>query len=326
MKSPYSLFLGLAIGLAACNPLEPAVVVQDEDYPFRLILDADEGGDLPGAEDYGLDVEFADYIGELPSEPLTLTYDLRDLDGDFDMADGVVIDEVLYKVEIDDCEFERELAFDGSTITLAVDPDLGTVPEAIEVVFALSGESGAFTFEITDLATDADVLLNDIMVFEYETLDSDIAGEWALDLDEATFARFQALFGVLSGDLAGASFSDIDPTLVAEFAFEEMTFEIEQLETEPVCEDGETEEEPLTLEIEAEYEAEEGELEAEGSYFVVEEDTEIEELDFIFEGEYEISNDGETLTLTITRLIDEDNFAEGEELFSGSETFVFARD
>ena len=326
MKPIYSFFLGLAVILAACNPMEPAVAGLDEDYPFRLILDADEGGDLPGAEDYSLDVEFADFIGDLPSEAMTLTYDLRDLNGDFDVTDGVLIDEVIYKVEIDDCEFERELAFDGSTITLAIDPDLGTVPEAFEVVFALNGESGAFTFEITDLQTSSNVLLNDVMVFEYETFDSDIAGEWTLDLNEATFTRFQDLFGTLSGDLAGASFSEIDPALAAEFSFEEVKFEIERLETEPVCEDGETEEEAKTIELEAEYEAEEGEIEAEGSYIVVEDDAEIEELDFIFEGEYEISPDGETLTLTITRLINEDDFAEGEELFSGSETFVFQRD
>ena len=325
MKPIYFLSLGLALWLTACNPLEPAVVVQDENFPFRLILGDDEGGDLPGAEDYGLDVEFADYLGQLPTEAITLSYAISDLSGDYDGADGVVIDEVLYKVEIDDCEFERELPFDGSTITLNVDPDLGTVPEAVEVVFALPGESGTFAFEVTDLQTSADVLLNDAMTFEYETIDSDIAGEWELALDEATFARFQDLFGVLSGDLAEASFSDIEPAMVAAFDFAEMKFEIELMETETVCEGGENEEEAKTLEVEADYEAEEGELEAEGSYFVLEDGLATEELDYIFEAEYDISSDGETLTLTITRLVDEDNFAEGEELFSGSETFVFSR-
>jgi len=106
-----------------------------------------------------------------------------------------------------------------------------------------------------------------------------------------------------------------------------MKFEIELVEEEEICEDGETEFEHKQLEIEAEWDAEDGELVLEGSHFIIGEDGEIEdELDFIVESLYEIDEVGEIVSLTFSKIIDEDNFSEGEELFASEKTFSFKKD
>jgi hypothetical protein len=302
----------------------------DTNFPLRLELDVDKGGTLPDEEDYGLEIKFADFVGDLPNVPITLTYELKDVSGDFQ---GVVeIDQVVYKVEIDDCEFERELNFSANTIEIAPDPDLdGQVPEEIEVVFVLPGlneTSGGFIFEITDLQSTGNVAFNLAREFEYEVLDNDIAGEWEIELEnEAEFLSFQEVFGPINAQLASLSFADITGEVKFEFEFEEMKIEIELAnpETEEKCEDGEVEEEEIHIEIEAEYEAEDGELEMEGKHQILDDNGILEsEPDFIVEAEFSIN--GDELTLTFATVIDEDNFAAGEELFTGENSFVLEKD
>ena len=147
------LTLAGLLTLAACADNELDVTPNDNNFPFQLIVDTDEGGDLADAEDYGLEIKFADYLGELPSETITLYYDLE---GEDSFEDIVTIDKVIYEVEIDDCVYERELDFDpvAKTITVFNDEDLGSVPEAFEVVFLLPGTNdteGVFEFTITDV-------------------------------------------------------------------------------------------------------------------------------------------------------------------------------
>jgi hypothetical protein len=320
------LLLTAALSLLACNALEPEVVPNDDNYPFRLLLDEDEGADLPDAEDYGVEITFADYLGELPTQEFELTYEIKDASGSF--VGAVEIDEVLYTVEIDDCEYERELSFTSSSILVAVDPELGTVPEAFEVVLTLPGlddTEGGFVFEVTGISGIANVLLNETMVFEYEVLENDLAGEWVATLDAATLTALQDIFGPVSYDLTQLDLSETAGELVVEFDFAEMKLEIELLSEEEVCEEGDTEMEAEVLEVEAEYGAEAGEFELEGSYWVTEDDgTEVEELDFIYDGTYTL--DGDQLTLTFLTGIGEDNFETGDELYSNSISLVLQRD
>lgn len=314
----------------------------DDNFPLQIVLDADEGGDLADAEDYSVEIQFEDRLPgvELPNQSIILHYEITDTEKD--MIDAVVIDEVVYEVELNDCVYERELSFtaaaDGlsGTITLAPDADLETVPESFEVVFTLPGldeTEGSFTFTITSIDAPANVLLGAPVNFEYEVLDNDAAGEWELELTtEEEFEAFQEVFGSLYPGLEDLSFSDITGKVYAEFEYEEMTLVLELTETEEVteCEDGETETETenKVLELEAEYEAEDGELALEGSHFILSDDGEIkDELDYFADAAYSYNEIDETMAITFLRVVDEDNFKEGEELFAstGGITFLFVR-
>lgn len=326
MQFKYSYILVLAALMSACAYDDPEVKIEDSDFPLRLQMD-EAGADLPDAEDYGIEISFADYLGALPSQPVTLSYVLQG-EGDFANA---AIDAVFYEYEDDDCVFEREMTFTANTITLPVDPDLGTVPEAFEIVVLLGleedqeAEEGTFTLEITAIETADNVVFSDANTFEYEILDNDAAGEWVLELDETGFEAFRELFGPVSPALAALSYTEITGEVTFEFEFEEVKIEIELEEEEELttCENGETETEVehLVIEIEAEYEAEEGEIELEGSYFT--EDG--EELDFIAQAKYTVAQEG-LLILEFSRLVDEDHFEEGDELFSGSISFTLTED
>lgn len=325
----------LVLALAACGDNDLGIDPKNENYPFQLVLDADEGGDLADAEDYDVEIKFADYLGELPNSTMTLHYEIKDLSGD--MTGAVEVDKVVYEVEIDDCTYERELEFtaDGLTgaIILAPDEDLGSVPESFEVVFTLPGledTEGGFVFEITSLETEENAILGLPVAFEYAVLDNEVAGEWELELEtEEEFEAFKQVFAPLNLELQALSFEDITGQVKAEFEFGEMKFEIELVEEEEVttCEDGVTETETVNkvIEIEAEYDAEDGEIELEGSH-VVEDDGVEEELDFILEAEYAVVS--ETITFTFFKLIDEDHYAEGDELFADDEgiSFTFEKD
>lgn len=325
MKIKNTIWAAFTLLLGACALDEPEVKVQDENFPFRLLID-EEGADLADTEDYGIEISFADYLGELPANAITLTYELS---GEGDFA-GATIDEIIYEYEDDDCVFVREVAFTENTITIPVDTDLGTVPEAIEIV-VLMNESGEFatdsefTLEITDLSSPDNVLFSDANAFTYEILDNDLAGAWVLQLrNEAEFVSFQEVMGTISTDLSALSFDEITGDVKLEFEFEEMKIEIELKEEEEVteCEDGEveTEIENLVIEIEADYDAEDGELELEGSYF----NEDDEELDFIIEAEYELMRGRSTII--ISTIIDEDQFETGDELFSGTLSFPINED
>jgi hypothetical protein len=328
----YTAFFASFILLNACADNFSNENPDDANFPYRLILDGDEGGDLADAEDYGVAIAFADYIGELPNQPITISYEIKDA------SLPVSIDKIVYEYEDDDCVFERELEFtaDGAegTITIAVDPDLGTVPEEFEVVFLLPAEEVEFAFEITSLETSSNTILGTPYEFEYASLDGDLSGEWVLEMEsEEDFNAFKTLFESLSPDLAELEYADIleDEGLrfiVAQFEFEAMKFEIELAEEEEECVDGELESDNKQIELEADYEGEEGELTLEGSHFIInEDDGEIEdELDFIVEAEYVINEEDETVTITFKKIIDEDNDEEGEELFVGETSFTFIKD
>ena len=73
--------------------------------------------------------------------------------------------------------------------------------------------------------------------------------------------------------------------------------------------------EEIEIEIEGEYDFEDGEIDFEGSHLIVGDNDEIEgELDFAIKAEYETGAD--VLELTFFKVIDEDNYEEGEELFT----------
>ncbi len=309
----------------------------DDNFPFQIVLDAEEGGDLPDAEDYAVELKFADYLPDLdlPNTTITLAYQITDLEDD--MVGSVSIDKIVYEVVVDDCVYERELDFttsaDGLTgvITIPPDPDSGYVPESFEIVFVLPGADdteGGFKVEFSDLQSSENLLLGSPNVFEYSVLDNEIAGEWELEIEtEEDFEQFKEVFGPLNSELENLTFEDITGKLTAEFEFEEMKFVLELAETEEVttCEDGETETEieNKELEIEADYDAEESEVEFEGSHEIINDDGLVEdELDFIAEANYQ--RDVETLVLTFFTIIDEDNYAEGEELFSNGEGISFS--
>jgi hypothetical protein len=315
----------------------------DSDFPLQLLMDAREGAALPDAEDYSIEVKFADYLpdAELPKNSITIDYTITDLEDD--MVDHIGIDKIVYEVEADDCVYEREIPFtsnnDGlsGTITLAVDEDLKSVPTSFEVILTLPGADetkGSFTFELSNLKSTDRVILGSPNVFEYEVLDNDAAGEWELEFsNEEEFEAFKSIFGPLSADLQTISFEDITGKVKAEFEFEEMKFEIELAEEEEVttCENGEseTETENKVIEIEAEYEAEDGELTLEGSHVIVNDDgIEEAELDFIIDSEYEINEAEETITIHFLKVVDEDHFKEGDELFNNGDgiSFTFKKD
>ena len=336
--SQYTLLLFVVFGWS-CVDNDLDVYPNDENFPLQLVLDADEGADLPDAEDYGLEVAFADHIGDLPGQSLTLHYAIEDLEGD--MAGSVVIDKIIYEYEDDDCVFERELEFTAEgegtsgTSTLRVDDDLKSVPESFEIIFTLPGKEnteGSFSFTLSDLSGGNNVILGAPLTFEYEVLDTDVAGEWKMELDsEEAFEKFKAVFGPLNPSLEELSFEDITGEVTAEFEFGEMKFVVELAEEEEVtsCENGETETEMehLEIEIEADYDADDGELSLEGSHFITGDDGEVEdELDFQIEATYDVAT--ETMTITFLRVIDEDHFEEGDELYAEEDgaTFTFEKD
>jgi len=323
----YSTFLAAFALLSACADNYSNENPDDANFPYQLIIDGDEGGDLADVEDYGLAITFADYIGELPNQPITLSYEIKDA------SLPISIDKVVYEYEDDDCIFERELEFtineNAGTITIAVDPDLGTVPEEFEVVFLLPAEEVEFVFEITNLETTSNTILGAPNAFEYASLDGDLAGSWVLEIaSEEEFAKFKEIFAPISSDLEETNFGDITGEVKLEFEFSEVNIEIVLAEEEEVteCQDGETETstENKIIEIEADYEAEEGELKIEGSHFVIDDET-LEELDFILESEYQVNEDG-SVGISILKLIDQDNYEEGEELFLGESSFTLIKD
>ena len=324
MKNSY-LIICFALLLSSCVLDEPENAGEYNNYPFRMEIDS-EGADLADAEDYDIEIKFADFIGDLPSSEITLGYSLI---GDADFS-AVSIDEIVYVYEDDDCEYERSIEFDGGMITIPVDPDLGTVPEEFEIKVAFNlpedeASAGGFKFAITSVSSSSNVLFNDANAFEYEILDNDVSGEWVIEfVTEDEFNTFKHLFSVISTDLAEISFDDITGEVKFEFEFEEMKIEVELGETEIVetCEDGEveSEEENLVIEIEAEYDAEDGKIEFQGSHF----NEEGEELDFIMEGVY-ILDDDEGFVITFKEIIDEDNFGE-DRLFEGEVSFRLIAD
>ena len=99
-------------------------------------------------------------------------------------------------------------------------------------------------------------------------------------------------------------------------------------EEETICEDGEADNENKQLEIEAEYEAEDGELILEGSHLIFnEDDGEVEdELDFKVIAVYALNEVDESISITFQKIIDEDNYEEGEELFAATRVFTFIKD
>ena len=331
MKSIYILIsLGLMTMLHGCALHEPEITANDADFPYRLEFDETEGGDLADAEDFGIEIKFADYLGDLPTSAIELSFVLQ---GEGDFA-NVSVDEVLYVYEEDDCEFEREITVSGNTLILPVDPDLGTVPEEFEVVIAFNlpadeATDGGFTFQITGISGAEGVLFNTADTFEYALLGHAAAGAWELEFStEAEFLAFQETFGLLSADLAELSFTDITGSMAVEFDFAEVKFEIELVETEEVesCEDGEVavETENLMVEIEAEYDLDDEDfvIEFEGDYF----NEDAEELGFIAEARYSIDEVTGQLVLEFTKIIGEDNYEEGDELFVGSLTLTLTED
>jgi hypothetical protein len=336
MKKIYNLLIVSLFFAAACGDNELGVNPKNENYPFRLVMDAEEGADVADAEDYGIEVVFADYLGELPNNTITLNYEISDMEDD--MLGTVTIDKVVYEVEIEDCVYERELDVraDGlitGAITIAPDPDLGSVPESFEIIVTLpgfEGASGSFVFTITSLQSSDNVILGLPAAFKYEVLDAEVAGEWEFEFsNEDEFDDFKEVFGTINAELASLEFEDVTGKVTAEFEFEEMKFVVELVEEEEVttCENGDQETEIVNkvIEIEAEYDAEDGEIELEGSH-EVEDDGAVVELDFKIEAEYGV-NEGE-LTLTFFRIIDEDNQGEGNELFLSAAgiSFIFAKD
>ncbi len=326
-NSSKALYIILAIVAFSCadNNLERSI--EDDTFNFQIITDEEEGGDLASAEDYGVEITFADYIGELPSSGFTLTYSLS---GEEDF-ENVEIDKVVYEVEIEECTFERELNFSSTakTIEVLVDEDLGTIPESFEVVVVLPGTDGAegtFEFKIESISNNEQIVIGFPNTFEYEVVSENESGEWVYEFEnEADFNRFKNTWSLIFPELGEVSFADINGEVVLEFGFETIQLEIELKETEQVCEDGEIETENLTIELEAEYEIEDGEIKIEGSYFVFGDDDEIEdELDFIIEGTVEFGEG--SISLILEKIIDEDNFLDGEELFSGEDAFKFFRE
>lgn len=325
----YSSILASLVLMVSCADNYSNVDPDDKNYPFRLIVDAEEGGDLPDADEYDLAIKFADYLGELPNQPILINFEIKDA------SLPVGIDKVVYEYEDDDCVFERELDFSISgttgTITLAVDADLETVPEEFEVIFTLPEEAVEFVFEITDIESSSNTILGAPYAFEYASLDGDLVGEWILSIhSEEDFEKFKSVFAPISADLSEISFDDITGEVVLEFEFEELKIEVVLNETEEIveCEDGETETsiENKVIEIEGEYEVEDGELVIEGSHFIIGDDGEIEdELDFTLEAEYTL-NENNTAFILFLKLIDEDHYEEGDELFNDEVSIEIEKD
>ncbi len=334
-------------------------VDEEFDYPidgeseelFILSLDADKGGAYESETDYGLEIAFIDYFGELPEAEVIISFQLKDAEG-FDIGpddNHLHIKEVIY--EIDDCT-EGELAFtfnnDGSgTITLVPDAEIGMI-ESFEIVFSLPFEvvvedgeeedvailddniqnedDRGFAFEITAIeSSNQSIAFNPLNEFEYSVLDDEtITAEWVLNIsEEEQFNQFKEAFSYVSFDLQSLEYDEVDE-IKFEFEFEELAIKVtlKELEDEPTDCDL-TEFDNKEIEIEAEYDADDGELELEGSFFVFnEDDGEIEdELDFILKAIYSLDQTENTLTITIQSLEDQDNFNE-EAHFSADNAFT----
>ncbi|MBK6265437.1 hypothetical protein JKA74_10350 [Marivirga sp. S37H4] len=343
--------LALALAFTAC-------VDEDFEYPqdaeseelFILALDADEGGALESETDYGLEVAFQDYFGELPEAEVTISFEIKDAEGlQIGPEDNQLhIKEIIY--EIDDCtEGELDFTFNAEgtgTITLKPDPEIG-MPEAFEVVFSLPYETvmddgeeeneslleddleneddRGFVFEITGITSDEEsIVLSPVAEFEYIVLDNEkITAEWELDIsEEAVFDQFKEAFSPINADLAELDYSEVN-AIKFEFQFEELAIKIELIEEE-ADECDPTDFSNKEIEIEAEYGAEDGELELEGSYLVFNEgDGEVEaELDFILQATYEVSLSEERLTISLQSLEDEDNFNE-EAYYNRENAYTF---
>ena len=350
----YIAILGfVGVFLASCVDQEFVEPIDGENEElFILALDAEEGGAYESETDYGLEIAFLDYFGELPQAEVLISFQLKDAEGlDIGPADDQLhIKEVIY--EIDDCT-EGELAFtfnnDGSgTITLLPDAEIGMV-EAFEIVFNLpfevviedgeeeeiallddavqNDEDRGFVFEITGIDSDNSVIdFNPIREFEYVVLDDEtITTEWVLDISEqAVFDQFKEAFSYISFDLSNLEYEEVDE-IKFEFEFEEMAIVIVLNELEDEADECDpTEFDNKEIEIEADFDAEDGELELEGSYFVFsEDDGEIEdELDFILKAIYSLDFENETLTISLQSLEDEDNFNE-EAYFSADNAYTF---
>jgi hypothetical protein len=315
---------------------------KDDEFPFQLILDSEAGSELADAEDLNVEIKLADYLPDrkLPNRPVTLKYSITDLEGD--MIGNVVIDKIVYEVELNDCTYEREIEFTSDangltgTINITADDDLGSIPESFEIIFTLPGldeTEGEFKVEFFDLQSSENIQLGFPNVYEYEVLDNDIAGEWETELmSSEEFDNFKAVFGSISPELEKLKFEDITGKVKAEFEFEEMKFVLELTETEEIttCEDGEseTEIENKVIEIETEYDAEDGEIKFEGTHITLnDEGLTKNELDFIMEAAY-TNNPDETVTYSFFSVIDGDNFSEGEELFRNDDgiSFTFVKD
>lgn len=319
------LFLTLVFTFAGCADNDLKVSPDDKNFPFQLVLDADEGGDLADAEDYGLEVAFADFIGDLPETTITVDYEISDLTDD--MVGSVTIDKIVYKEDDEEFELDFTPSGDGLTGTITLnDPLTDEIPEEFEIVFTLPGEEGAFfaegnfKFTLSNLQADgANVILGSPYEFEYEVLDHELAGNWVFELDnEEDFNDFREVFGSVSPELADMEFADVKAGEAVEV---EVEFEYEETNITIVYIDANDEE--VEFEIEAEYDFEDGEIEFEGSHLIIGDDGEVEdELDFLVEAEYEI--DGSDLTLVFFKVMDEDNYAEGEELFASETGAAFA--
>lgn len=339
IKSILFLFASLLLSCAD-NSFEEYPL--DNDFPLQLVLDAEEGAALPDAEDINVEFQIADYVPgkKLPNTTVSLDFAVIDVEGD--MIASVEIDKIIYEVEEDNCIFERELSFDTTddglrgTISIEPDPDLKSIPESFEIIFSLPGSKnteGAFKVEFSNLQSSENIFLGNPSIFQYEVLDTDVAGEWELEFSSSEeFESFKEVFGLVNPDLSSMEFGDITGKIKAEFEFEEMKFVIELAETEEVttCEDGETEVELVNkeIEIECDYNAEDGELELEGSHPIINSAGLVEtELDFIVKGEYSNDSD-EAITFHFFSVVDEDNFSDGEELFKKDEgvSFTFERD
>lgn len=309
----------------------------DDNFPLQLVLDSEEGADLPDAEDASVEIQLADFLpgSKLPATPISLNYTITDLEGD--MVGNVLLDKVVYEVEMDDCMYEREFDFqsggDGLTGTIYIVPDaeLGSIPESFEVIFTLPGldeTEGQFKVIFSNLQSSENIILGFPREFKYEVLDNDVAGEWETEIaSNDAFENFKAIFGPINSELQELSFEDITGKVKAEFEFEEMKFILELTETSEIvsCEDGETETEIVNkeIEIEVEYDADEGEIEFEGSHLIANDEGLVEdELDFIIEATYML-NDDESATITFFSVVDEDHFSEGEELFRSEPGFSF---
>ncbi|HAC24056.1 MAG TPA: hypothetical protein DCE81_03980 [Cytophagales bacterium] len=315
MKSIFTIAI-ITVLLVSCADNELEVKPLNANFPFQLVLDAEEGGDLPDAEDYGLEIKFADFLGELPEQTVTIDYKLSDLTDD--MVGAVEIDEVIAEVEDDEVALNFTQSPDklSGTITLNI-PATGELPESLEVVFKLPGEedtffaAGGFKFTISNLrAGGANMVLGYPDEFEYEVLDHELAGSWKYEItNQGELDDFQDVFGPINADLAQLSFADVKVGEVIEVEYE---FEYEEMKIVIVYLNSDDEE--VEIEIEADYDFDDGELELEGSYLVFGDDGEVEdELDFIVEAEFEIT--GSDLTISYFKVIDEDNFDDGEELF-----------
>lgn len=313
-----SLMLASLLVVFACADNSLDVEPLSQDYPLRLVLGTDEGGELPDAEDYGLDIQFADFVGDLPAATVTVDYEISDLTDD--MINKVSIDEIIVEVEDEEYKLDFTASVDGLTGTITLNLPDGTLPEEFEVVFRLPGEegiffaSGSFKFSLSNLqAGNANIILGTPYEFEYEVLDHELAGSWKMEIySEDDFNSFKEIFGPLNADLDALEFSDVITgeaiEVVFEFQYEEMNITLVYIN-----QDGEETE----IEIESEYDFDEGELELEGSHVILGDDGEPEdELDFLISAGYSIT--GDILTIEFLKVIDEDNFEEGEELYAGT--------